>query len=327
MLPNTNTASQTVDKRPDMIRSLLVAGAIIAVFLGSHVIRNQMRQGSEANNLAKQPPSYQRVIALSPSIVEIIYQLDLEKQLVGVPRYANFPPEAKNKPCVGGYIDLQYEKVLELGPDCVILLKEQATLAEKLQHLGIHSITVDHNHTRGIIQSINTIGNELGHQLQAAQIVREIKTAINQLMSPYRNTPYRNTPYRNIPSKPRVLICISRDTTASHPEQVIIAGSAGFHRELVQMVGGSNAYQGSVSFPTMSREKLIELNPDVIIDLVNSDTWHNVGERRLLSQWQAYSELKAVSNQRVVIIHGDQHLIPGPRFPQTLEKFARAIHP
>ena len=143
MLPNTDTASQTVDKRPDMIRSLLVAGAIIAVFLGSHVIRNHMRQGSEADNLAKQPPSYQRVIALSPSIVEIIYQLDLEKQLVGVPRYANFPPEAKNKPCVGGYIDLHYEKVLELAPDCVILLKEQAALAEKLEQLR-HS----HHHRR-----------------------------------------------------------------------------------------------------------------------------------------------------------------------------------
>ena len=317
MLPNTDTASQPADKRPDMVRSLLVVSVIIGVFLGSHVIRNQMRQGSETDSLGKQGPNYQRVIALSPSIVEIIYQLGLEAQLVGVPRYANFPPEAKNKPCVGGYIDLHYEKVLELAPGCVILLKEQAALAEKLEGLGIHTITVDHNHTRGIIQSISIIGNELGHQHKAAQIVRNIKTAIKK----------QTSPYRNISPKPRVLICINRDTTAKHPEQVIIAGSAGFHRELVQMVGGSNAYQGQVSFPTMSREKLIELNPDVIIDLVNSDTWNKVGKKRLLSQWHTYSELKAVRNQRVVIIHGDQHLIPGPRFPQTLEQFARAIHP
>lgn len=130
-----------------------------------------------------------------------------------------------------------------------------------------------------------------------------------------------------MPDQPRVLISISRDTTADHPAQLIIAGSAGFHRELVEMIGARNAYQGSVAFPMLSREKLIELNPDLIIDLVNTETWNKLGKQRLLSQWHSYQELKAVSNQRVIIIHGDQHLIPGPRFPQTLQHFARAIHP
>ena len=317
MSSGTDIISRTANRRPDTCRLLLVVGVIIGVFLGSHIIRHQIRQSGETSNLAKPSTAYQRIVALSPSIVEIIYLLGLEEQLMGVVRYSNYPAEAKNKPSVGGYIDLNYEKLLKLQPDCIILLKEQASLAKKLAQLGIHTIIVNHDHTRGIIESIKIIGNELGSPGKATQIVADINTTVDQQISEHQN----------MPDQPRVLISISRDTTADHPAQVIIAGSAGFHRELVQMVGGSNAYQGSVSFPTMSREKLIELNPDVIIDLVNSDTWHNVGERRLLSQWQAYSELKAVSNQRVVIIHGDQHLIPGPRFPQTLEQFARAIHP
>jgi len=317
MSSGTDIISRTANRRPDTCRLLLVVGVIIGVFLGSHIIRHQIRQSGETSNLAKPSTAYQRIVALSPSIVEIIYLLGLEEQLMGVARYSNYPAEAKNKPSVGGYIDLNYEKLLKLQPDCIILLKEQASLAKKLAQLGIHTIIVNHDHTRGIIESIKIIGNELGSPGKATQIVTDINTTVDQQISEHQN----------MPDQPRVLISISRDTTADHPAQVIIAGSAGFHRELVEMIGARNAYQGSVAFPMLSREKLIELNPDVIIDLVNTETWNKLGKQRLLSQWHSYQELKAVSNQRVIIIHGDQHLIPGPRFPQTLEHFARAIHP
>ena len=317
MSSGTDIISRTANRRPDTCRLLLVVGVIIGVFLGSHIIRHQIRQSGETSNLAKPSTAYQRIVALSPSIVEIIYLLGLEEQIMGVARYSNYPAEAKNKPSVGGYIDLNYEKLLKLQPDCIILLKEQASLAKKLAQLGIHTIIVNHDHTRGIIESIKIIGNELGSPGKATQIVTDINTTVDQQISEHQN----------MPDQPRVLISISRDTTADHPAQVIIAGSAGFHRELVEMIGAHNAYQGSVAFPMLSREKLIELNPDVIIDLVNTETWNKLGKQRLLSQWHSYQELKAVSNQRVIIIHGDQHLIPGPRFPQTLEHFARAIHP
>ena len=299
-------------------RVILVTIAVVLSFIGCYYARLWL-QPEAANQ--EQPASpykdYQRIVALSPSSVEIIYLLGLENQLVGVSRFSNYPPEAKEKPGIGGYVDLHYEKLISLQPDCVILLKEQAALAVKLKQLGIHTINISHDDTDGIIESIKIIGNELGSPGKATQIVADINTTVDQQISEHQN----------MPDQPRVLISISRDTTADHPAQVIIAGSAGFHRELVEMIGARNVYQGSVAFPMLSREKLIELNPDVIIDLVNTETWNKLGKQRLLSQWNSYQELKAVSNQRVIIIHGDQHLIPGPRFPQTLEHFARAIHP
>ena len=292
--------------------------AVVLSFIGCYYARLWLQP--EAAN-PEQPTSpyknYQRIVALSPSSVEIVYLLGLENQLVGVSRFSNYPPEAKEKPAIGGYVDLHYEKLISLNPDCVILLREQAALAVKLKQLGIHTISICHDDTDGIIESIKIIGNELGHPERTNQIVSGIDSSVNKMISEHQN----------MPNQPRVLISISRDTTADHPAQVIIAGSAGFHRELVQMIGARNAYQGPVAFPMLSREKLIELNPDVIIDLVNTDTWNKLGKQRLLSQWHSYQELKAVSNQRVVIIHGDQHLIPGPRFPQTLKHFARAIYP
>ena len=299
-------------------RVILVTLAVVLSFIGCYYARLWLQpEPTNPEQHISPHNDYQRIVALSPSIVEIIYLLGLENQLVGVSRFSNYPAEAKEKPSIGGYVDLEYEKLISLQPSCVILLKEQATLAVKLEQLGIHTINISHDNTDGIIESIKIIGKELGHPDKARQIVAGINSAVSKQLSAYQN----------MPDQPRVLISISRDTTADHPAQVIIAGSAGFHRELVQMIGARNAYQGPVAFPMLSREKLIELNPDVIIDLVNTDTWNKLGKQRLLSQWHSYQELKAVSNQRVVIIHGDQHLIPGPRFPQTLKHFARAIYP
>ena len=40
--------------------------------------------------------------------------------------------EASEKPVVGGYLDLDFEHLLRLEPNCVVLLNEQHTLAERL---------------------------------------------------------------------------------------------------------------------------------------------------------------------------------------------------
>jgi len=255
------SAARTISRKSS--KAILLLVLISLSFIGSHYARLWLEpESSKTKNDIAQAGTRQRIIALSPSIVEIIYLLGLETQLVGVSRFSNYPPEAKEKPALGGYVDLHYEKLISLNPDCVILLREQAALAVKLKQLGIHTISICHDDTDGIIESIKIIGNELGHPERTNQIVSGIDSSVNKMISEHQN----------MPNQPRVLISISRDTTADYPAQLIIAGNAGFHRELVQIIGGCNAYQGTVSFPMLSREKLIELNPDVIIDLVNTET-------------------------------------------------------
>lgn len=298
-------------------RLLSIMLAILVVFTGCHLLRLQSEKINSSGKLRQPEGSYQRIIALSPSIVEIIYELGLEDRLVGVSRFANYPPQARDKPSVGGYLDLHMEKVLGLDPDCVLLLKEQELLRARMHQLGIGTITVDHSDTNGIVESIHTIGRELGHNGKAEDLARAIQTRIRQL----------SLKHSDVNTKPRVMVCVDRDTSAPHLQNVVIAGSAGYHRELVEMAGGRNAYEGPIPFPSLSREKIIALQPDVIIDLVNTETWHKTGRERLLAPWYVLRETQAVRHKRITILHGDQHLIPGPRFPETLQQIARAIHP
>ena len=296
------------------LRGILLTSLILSFFLASYALRSWIN--TPQSPLPPEPAKhYQRIIALSPSLVEIIYQLGLDEQLVGVSRFCQYPPEASSKPVVGGYLDLDYETVFRLHPDCVLTLEEQAPLIPKLKKAEIHTVTVDHASTQGILDSIQKIGHLFNQDAKAELIIRQMRRRI-KLIESQRHTP-----------TPRVLVCLSRDTDSHTPDRIIAAGNKGIHQEFIRIAGGKNAYQGNVAYPRLSREKLILLNPDIIIDLVRQETWESKGTAKLLAQWAAYSELRAVKNNRIIILHDNKHMIPGPRFVDTLEIFSRAIHP
>jgi iron complex transport system substrate-binding protein len=302
-------------KSPPRLGSILLVLAIVMLFVGSNVARQWVDEKNTLTPPTTQTTKIQRLVALSPSSVEILYQLELEDQLVGVSRFCAYPPEASEKPVVGGYLDLDFESLLRLEPSCVILLKEQQILADRLESLGIATILVDHASTQGITDSITTIGQAFGKKEAATTVVQ----AIQQRLQALAQTKSRSGP------SPRILVSIDRDTSSSYPNHLIAAGQAGVHQEYITMVGARNAYDGPAAFPSLSREKLIHLNPDIIIDLIQDRVWHELGEEKLRAQWAAYSELDAVRNGRIIILHEHQHMIPGPRFVDTVEAIAEAI--
>lgn len=291
-------------------KSVILIALVVIIFIATYCLR--LALDNSVRNSHPQHEQSQRIVALAPSLVEVVYQLELDDQLVGVSRFCKYPADAATKPIVGGYLDLDFEAVLKLKPDYVILLEEQKLTAERLNQLGVRTIMVDHASTDGILSSIELIGNNLGKNTEAKTIVQNLQARIQSIP-------------RHTQEKPRVLVCISRDTTSSHPDRIIAAGNAGVHQEYITLTGGINAYQGNIAFPAISREKLIQLNPDVIIELVDEETWKNLGKEKLLQQWAAYSELKAVQNQNVIFLYENKHVIPGPRFVDTLEAFAAAI--
>lgn len=296
-------------------KGIILLGFFILAFFGLSYIGRQWLGSPD-----QEPPEFtsiseRRIVALSPSSVEIVYQLGLEDQLVGVSRFSNFPPEAKDQEVVGGYLDLDFEKVVRLQPDTVILLREQKALAGRLEQLGIQTLMIDHASTTGITDSITGIGREFGKEKLAATITGDIRERLDRIKAALPPST----------QKPRVLISIDRDTSAPHPDHLIAAGREGVHQEYLGMVGALNAYTGPAAYPSLSREKLIHLDPDIIIDLIPPDTFHQIGEKKLLAQWEAYPELRPVRNGHIIFLHEHRHMIPGPRFVDTVEAIYRAI--
>ena len=72
-----------------------------------------------------------RIVSTAPSITEMLYELELGDRVVGVTTYCHYPPEVRNKPKIGSYLNPNFETTLALKPDLVVVLKEHRELGRK----------------------------------------------------------------------------------------------------------------------------------------------------------------------------------------------------
>ncbi len=83
------------------------------------------------------PPK--RIISLVPSITELLFDLGLEEQIVGVTKYCIHPKKALQKTIVGGTKNANYLIINELKPDLII--------AEKSENFRNNILKIAENHT------------------------------------------------------------------------------------------------------------------------------------------------------------------------------------
>ena len=57
---------------------------------------------------------YKRIVSMAPSNTEILYALGVQDKLVAVTRYCDFPSDARKKPRIGGWLDINDELVKKL---------------------------------------------------------------------------------------------------------------------------------------------------------------------------------------------------------------------
>ena len=122
------------------------------------------------------PENPTRVIALAPSITEVIYDLDQEKRLVGATQYSTHPPEAKSLPRVGSYVRLDIEKIVALKPDLCFAIKDgnPKHIIDKIVSLGIPVYVID---PRNLLQIMDTI-TRLGALLHAGRTAADLRVGI-----------------------------------------------------------------------------------------------------------------------------------------------------
>jgi len=259
----------------------------------------------------------QRIVSLSPGVTETLFALGLGPRVVGVTRFCSYPPEACMLPKVGGFVDPNYEAIASLGPDVAVVLPEQAGVARNLQALGIKTITVNNKTVEDIMGAIATLGRAFGAHGRAEALLSDLRKRMDALGRRAPGGP-----------RPRVLVSVARGMGSLGMKTVYIAGRGSYFDELVKMAGGRNAYgRKTPKYPRLSWEGLLDLDPDIIIDLVPSLEKRGWDEKAILAQWRVMKGLRALDEGRVFVLGKDYVTIPGPRFILLLEDMARIIHP
>lgn len=249
--------------------------------------------GEPSGPVAETP---ERIIVVAPSVAEIVFGLGLGDRVVGVGDYALWPPEVFSKPRIGGLFDVRLEKIVELEPDLAILLPGEEKLAAQMKQLGVEVLTVQHESLNDVEDSMFTIAERMGVLAAGAKMTARFRLDLEP---------------QPLPAASTVLLTITRD--AGNLGEILVAGPGTFYDELLDRLGVVNAFAGSeLSYPQVSAEGVLRSTPHAIIEL-QPKLLSNMGERRLLSDWQELPRLPAVDRGCLRVVAGDYVLLPGPR--------------
>ena len=255
----------------------------------------------------------QKIISLAPSNTEIIYALGLDERLLAVTDYCDYPPEAEEKPSIGGFSTPNMEKIVALDPDLVLMSGTLLTgdFLSKLENYGLTVVALVPRTFSDILDGIALIGTATGETAKAESLLTGMRERINAI------TAKTNGLTEN--ERPSVFYLIWHDP-------LMTSGGDTFINEMVEIAGGKNIFKEVSGAPTVELEVVITRNPQVMI----AGTGMGSGEELTLQFLESEARLKdtdAVKNGRIYGIHIDLTGRTSPRIVDGLELFARAIHP
>jgi iron complex transport system substrate-binding protein len=297
-----------------MRNRILLAAVILAVFAGSFFAQELLDRGRPAAT-PHGPP--ERIVSMAPSITETLYAVGLGDRVVGVTRYCAYPPEVLELPKVGGYHNPNFEAVVALQPDLVVLLSGDRPSQTAFDKLEIPTLVVCHDNVEGILDSFVELGRIARTESDARRIVADIRTRMERIRRQTAAAP-----------RPKVLLVIERSLGSGKLEDVYVAGSDGFFDRIIELAGGQNAYPpGAVRFPIVSAEGILWMDPEVIIDMTAGLAQGQRDQEAILAAWQQVAQVNAVKTGRVHSVDQDYAFVHGPRLILLIEDLARLLHP
>jgi len=227
----------------------------------------------------------QRIIALSPHIVESLFAIGAGQQIVGTVNYADFPKQALDIPRIGGHHRMQIEKILQMRPDLVISWRSGNKVEdiEKLKSLGLKVIYSEAKNVDGVADELRRFGKLTGHEEKAEQLALEFSETLLKLRQTYQDKSPISVFYQ-LWSEP--LMSVNKNT---------------WIHQLLQTCGAINVFaENSTNYPHLSIENVVVANPELIImPQENSKT------PQPKINWQQWQMIPAVKNNQFIEIDAD----------------------
>lgn len=245
-----------------------------------------------------------RLVSLKPNITDLLFEMGVGSQVVGVTTFCSLPASASSVPRVADYGHVDIEKLLTIKPTVVIASQENS-LKRDVEFMTSHGIDVkllSFSRLEDTYQSIQKLGEWLQKPDEARRIIQKIKSTLQ--VSAVKGSP------------PRVLMVVGR-----HP--LVVVGSGNFLNDLLTELKVINiAGNSRIRYPTFSTEQLLAARPEIILDLVMGTETTTIEEaRRFYAPFQSLPALKAGRIHFLDI--NDFH--PSGRLTVGIEKMGRCL--
>lgn len=247
-----------------------------------------------------------RIVSLAPSNTEILYALGAGDQVAGVTTFCDYPPEAKAKTKVGGWVNVDYDAIKSIKPDLIMTSTiVQEKVAEKCREMGFDVLHLDPKNLSEVFGSIEKIGEVAGRQADAESIVRRMKSKIGEVGSQTKDSKMFPRVYAEEWHKPP-FVC------------------GNWIPELIEAAGGISLIEGGRS-REVTVEEVRKFDPHYMIV-----TWCGFKEQakaETIKFREGWENVYAVKNNRIFVFDDSYLNRPGPRIVEGLEMLTKIIHP
>ena len=199
-------------------------------------------QMGESCKLQSKP---KRIISLVPSQTELLFDLGLDDEIVGITKFCNHPVD-KVKACIkiGGTKKFNYDVIAELKPDLIIGNKEE-NYQEGIEYLKqLYPVWMsDIANIEDALQMISAIGKLVEKPEKAQQMVLDISESLS--------------------NQGEKLSLSAAYLIWQQPFMTV--GKGTFIDEIMQLCGLQNIFAEQERYPETTLEELKKLQPDVLM--------------------------------------------------------------
>ena len=262
------------------------------------------------------------IVSMAPSITETLYALGLGDRLSGVTRDCHYPPEVENLKKtgdIGGYYDPNFEAILALKPDLVIMLEEQSECAAGLREAWPGNAgrqPSDHRRDHRVVRHDRPHVRQAGRKAGGWPAISSDR--VDRICRQTQGL-----------SRPRVLFVLDRTHGCGHLTDLYVAADDDYIDTIIDWAGGTErlpAARRPLSGRFRRGHHAAEPRRDRRSGAAGACCSSSAG-RPCSTIGTTPKAVKAVKNHRVLIFDQDYACIPGPRFIQLVEDLARRFIP
>lgn len=247
----------------------------------------------------------QRIVALTPHIVENLFSAGLGDRIVGAVNHSDYPAAAKTIPRVGSYNNLSLEAIVAKKPDLVVAWADGGTqdIVRRLRALGLAVYVDAPRRLSDIARSIRDFGVLGDTEARARRAAAAFKKQIAILRQHFAGR-------REVPLFFEVW---------SDPLRTL--SGAGMVGSVIRLCGGHNLFADApVIAPQVSIESVIARDPKAIVAAGVADA-----KPHWKTYWQRWPAIAAVAHDHFVTVPADLISRPTVRIAEGAADLCRKL--
>ena len=249
------------------------------------------------------PP--QRIISLAPNLTELAYAAGMGSRLVAVTAYSDYPEQAKQLPQVGDAFRLDWERLVALKPDLVLVWGSGLSARDRaaFEKLKLKLLVLEPRRLDDIPEALRLLGSIAGTQAVAEAAAHAFEQQSAGLRNQYAGRQIVRA-YFQIAAAP-----------------LLTVNDAHIISDVLRLCGAQNVFADApLLVPAVSDEALVKENPQVMLSIAAT----REQEEETKSLWRRLP-LTAVRQGHAGFVHPDLISRSTPRILQGAQQICEQV--